>query len=401
MRNLKRLLSLLLAAASLAALLILPAGAAFTDIRDSSVSEAAEALRVMGVLDGTDEGTFSPNGTLTRAQFAKITVLCMGLADQVAAYETRTIFTDVRDHWAKGYVNLAATQELGENKGRLIGGVGDGTFRPDRPITYGEAVTILLRVLGYSAEADHSWPHGAVSTAASIGLADGLPTIAAGGTITRGQAALLFRNLLLTDVKGGDLYAGKIYKVTEDVILLSADSDGITTTTVDGAPSTLKPARELPSSALVGRMGTLILDSKTGKVLTFLPNKNTRVTGSVSKNATARTVALSDGQSYSVDKDVPVWNGEKQEPYGSAFSAITTGKTVTLYFDEGGSIVYVRLGASGSGSAMVAKNKVSSGTNPFTSLTSGVTNFSIYKNGSPASVDDIRDRKSTRLNSSH
>lgn len=385
----KRVLSLLLSAAMLTALLILPAGAAqtgggFTDITDSAVAEAAEALRLMGVVNGTGGSAFTPGGTLTRAEFGKMAVLCMGLADEVAAYETRTIFSDVKNHWAKGYVNLAASYSVTEGGNRLIAGVGDGTFRPDRVITYGEAVTILLRVLGYTAEADRSWPHGAVATAKSIGLADGLPVLNASSTITRGQAALLFRNLLLSETKGGGMYVSTIASATEDTVLLSVKDEGVTTTASDTA---LKPVNSLPSSVLVGRRGVTVLEKKSGKFLTFLPDKSTRATVTATANATAKAITAGS-VTYSVAKDVMVWNGVSQLAYSSAFSSITAGKTLTLYFDEGGSVTYIYLGSGLSGSAMVAKNKVTG--NPFTSLTGGVTGYSIYKNGIPATVDDIR-----------
>ena len=386
--RMKRLLSLLLVVAALAALLVAPARAAgFTDISDPAVAEAAEALRVMGVLDGTGGGSFNPGGTLTRAQFSKMTVLCMGLEDQVGAYETRTIFTDVKNHWAKGYINLAASYQTGgeEDGQRLIAGVGDGTFRPDRAITYAEAVTILLRVLNYTEEASRSWPYSAVATASSTGLADGLPALSPGSAISRGQAALLFRNMLLTETKDGSMYAASIGTVTEDVVMLSANSDGVTTT---ASANPIKPAHQLPTSALVGRRGVLVLEKKSGKFLTFLPDKSTRLTTTVSSNATGRAITVSGGTTYSVASDVQVWNGSKQEPFSSAFSSITAGKTVTLYFDEGGSVTYIYLGSGASGTAMVAKNKVTG--NPFTSLTGGVTGYSIYKNGAPAQVSDIR-----------
>ena len=63
------------------------------------------------------------------------------------------------NHWARGYINLAVSVDVGGSAGedgettggvKLIRGMADGTFQPDRAITYAEAVTILMRVLGYS-----------------------------------------------------------------------------------------------------------------------------------------------------------------------------------------------------------------------------------------------------------
>ena len=71
--KLKRMLTLLLAAAMLTGLLVYPASAAesgaFTDISDPQVAEAAEVLRLLGVVSGTGYGSFNPGGILSRAEF--------------------------------------------------------------------------------------------------------------------------------------------------------------------------------------------------------------------------------------------------------------------------------------------------------------------------------------------
>ena len=188
----KRLISCLLAAALLAGMLVTgPASAAgsssFSDITDPTVAEAVETLRLLGVVDGTGGAAFNPGGTLTRAEFCKMTVEIMGRGDEEPSQRNRTIFSDVGpEHWARGYVNLAssitiggATGEDGASTGgtRLIMGVGDGTFQPNKAITYGEAVTILMRVLGYG-NADVAtgvnWYDGYVGLAHSSELDKGL-----------------------------------------------------------------------------------------------------------------------------------------------------------------------------------------------------------------------------------
>ena len=81
--RLKRLISCLLSAALLAGLLVFPPASAsgsggFSDISDSTVADAAEMLRLLGVVDGTGGGAFNPGGTLSRAEFCKMTVEIMG-----------------------------------------------------------------------------------------------------------------------------------------------------------------------------------------------------------------------------------------------------------------------------------------------------------------------------------
>lgn len=80
----------------------------------------------------------------------------MGNGDQVPAQMNRTIFKDVpATHWARGHIAVATqstTSGSGENASTtpgIIRGDAYGNFNPDRAITYAEAVTILVRILGY------------------------------------------------------------------------------------------------------------------------------------------------------------------------------------------------------------------------------------------------------------
>ena len=105
--RLKRLISCLLSAALLAGLLVFPPASAsgsggFSDISDSTVADAAEMLRLLGVVDGTGGGAFNPGGTLSRAEFCKMTVEIMGRGAEEPAQRNRTIFTDVGPtYWAR------------------------------------------------------------------------------------------------------------------------------------------------------------------------------------------------------------------------------------------------------------------------------------------------------------
>ena len=179
-------------------------------ITDEATAEAAEILRLLGIVSGTGSGNFEPGRTLTRAEFCKMAVEIMGNGDKVAAQMNRTVFADVPSTpWARGYVAVA-TQGSSSGSGEsavstpgIIRGDATGRFHPDRAITGAEAVTILMRILGYhdaNVGVGAVWYDGYFSTARSIGLTDGL-TLNPTGSITRGQAAILFENLLFTKSK--------------------------------------------------------------------------------------------------------------------------------------------------------------------------------------------------------
>ena len=107
--NLKRLTALILAVL----LLWVPVSAAnssFSDVSDSETAVNADVLRLMGVVNGSGNNAFSPNDTLTRAQFCAMAIRVLGREKEVQGYASRTIFKDVAStHWARGYVNLAAS----------------------------------------------------------------------------------------------------------------------------------------------------------------------------------------------------------------------------------------------------------------------------------------------------
>ena len=123
------------------------AGAAFTDQADIKVdSEVVDTLVSLGVVNGYTDGSFKPNDTVTRAEMAKmIYVLRTGNSDASAYNDDKTTFTDIKGHWARGYVKYC--QSLG-----IIAGQSATKFAPDANVTAQEAAKMLLVTLGYNAE---------------------------------------------------------------------------------------------------------------------------------------------------------------------------------------------------------------------------------------------------------
>ena len=164
----KRVFSALLALVLTLSAVVLPASAAgsFSDVSDKKTAQNVEVLRLLGVVEGNGIGQFNPYAQLTRAEFCKMLVTLMGSSD-VLRYKTMTIFPDVRaSHWAARYVNYAVRGE------KLLSGMPDGTFQPDRAISYGEAVTILMRLLRTDADAASGgiWPEGYIDLAKASGV---------------------------------------------------------------------------------------------------------------------------------------------------------------------------------------------------------------------------------------
>ena len=410
----RRFLSGLLSAALVVGLLVLPPASAagtsgFTDIADARTADAAEMLRLLGVVDGTGGTSFKPGGTLTRAEFCKMTVEIMGRGGEEPAQRSRTIFTDVGPtYWARGYVNLASSITIGGGTGedasagtRLIMGVGDGTFQPNRAITYGEAVTILMRVLGYSdgdVATGTNWYDGYVGLGQSSGLADGL-TISGGDNITRGQAAILFYNLLFTESKGGD----QIYLTTlggsleNNAIILStnATADDGTTGSVLTTSGTYKTDRATFDETLNGTRGQLVLD-KEKKLLAVLPEEGSTLRSvTVMGTPEANAIPVLGDETISVTLQTPVYKSDSQsaDTYENVWTSLRSGTPLKLCFNGSGQLDYIYMSAGGAvvsdDNVLVAKNKPSGTSNPFASLSGGKTP-QIFKNGIPADLTDLR-----------
>ena len=255
----KRVLTLLLTLALSLSALVVPASAGFTDV-SGSASTSVEVLRLMGVLDGYADGTFRPATALNRAQFCKMVSYLTDGSNELGKYRAVTIFPDVKpSHWAAAYVNLAA------RGAGVISGYPDGSFHPERTVTAGQAVTILLRLLGYTdAEIGGVWPHSQMAMAESIRLTDGTGISGGNAPLTRGQAAGLFVNFLRTEKKGG----GSFYTLSEETTLISLNGGAGTLTTADR--KTYDMVRPAASSTLAGMKGQVVLNG-AGKALTFLP----------------------------------------------------------------------------------------------------------------------------------
>ena len=144
MKNLKKVLALVLA---FACAFTMFAGAAFTDSADIKVdADVVDTLVSLGIVEGFEDGSFQPNGTVTRAQMAKmIYVLRTGNSDASAYNDDKTSFTDINGHWARGYIKYC--QSL-----NIIAGKSSTIFAPNASVTAQEAAKMLLVTLGYDAQ---------------------------------------------------------------------------------------------------------------------------------------------------------------------------------------------------------------------------------------------------------
>lgn len=161
MRNLKSVVAFVIVLAMVCGL---TGFANYSDIpAEASYAEAVTMLSFLNILNGYDDGSFKPDGTITRAEVAKVLVCALGQQDSANGLKSAQVFTDVPEsHWAAGFVNFAA--QVG-----IINGMGDGTFAPDAPVKYEQAVKMIVCMLGYDYFAINrgGYPNGYLAVAAS------------------------------------------------------------------------------------------------------------------------------------------------------------------------------------------------------------------------------------------
>lgn len=402
----KRIVSFLMAVCLAVSVLALPAGAktaavtGFTDISDHSTAVAAECLRLLGAMTGYAGGAFRPDGQVTRAQFCKMaTYVIKDGESQLSRYRTVTVFPDVKpSHWAAAYINLASDSGRGaagsddKTDRSIIKGYVDGKFHPERVVTVGQAVTVLMRLLGYSdADMGGIWPDGYMAAASSCGLTDGVAAPAS-DPLTRGLAARLLVNLLRCDSKGGANYGESIAASSVEGMLTTSTAtaaDGSDTAMQLGSSTAYSMAGgKVSTGAMNGMKGTLLLN-KAGKVMTFVPE----ITG-VSRTVTfasGTTVKLTtaSGESFNIKSDTAmVVNGE-QKTWATGYTWLNPGVTLTLYIGGSGTVEYIFAGSSTASSAAVVVYTRGSAAG-FSELAGGSTRYSIYKNGAAATAGDLR-----------
>ena len=360
------------------------ASASFPDVTDEGLMRDVAVLQMLGAVSGDDNGSFNPAGVLTRAAFCKIAVIVMGRGNEEYAYRNRTIFPDVRaGYWARGYINLAVSSD-----NKIIKGGSDGLFKPDDPITVAQAVTILIRMLGYTdSDAGMLWPEGYFALALKNGLADGLDLSSPATPITRGMAAHLFCSLLGTETKEGTPFYAKLGTATDGVVLMQLDAtatDG-TTGAVKTSAGTYKIQSGVQPVSLLGLRGTLIKNT-AGKVVTFLPDRKPL---SVVTLASAGAAWLKDtgGRSYEVMSGCTVYTPDGIKPYSETFLTIAPGTQATLFFGNSGGVEAVFLSAATSLFALVVGTDLT--VSPLLPLTGGDSDYKIYKNGVQVTSADI------------
>ena len=194
MKNLKKVLSLVLALAmalSLMTVAFAKDASDYTDYGTITNKEAVDVLTALEVIDGMGNNTFQPTGNVTRAQMAKmITIICLGNVDPTAFLGTQTDLKDINGHWAEAYIKYCYSQGI-------ISGRGNGVFDPNANVTSAEASKMLLTAIGYNAKVQgYTGPQWAINVTRDAQMSGFYEDVSvpANQALTRDQAAQMMYN---------------------------------------------------------------------------------------------------------------------------------------------------------------------------------------------------------------
>ena len=195
--------------------MVVGAGAAFSDQSKIKNTEAVDMCTALNIIGGYPDGTFKPEGNITRAEVTKMICVALngGKEPNVGTNATPT-FSDVRNNansaWAEGYIESCYAQGI-------VSGVGGGKFAPAGNVTATQMAKMLLVALGYNADNEgftgNAWATNVNVRASQKGLYEDLENIDVNAALTRDNAAQMiwnalnayeveYKTTLITDSKG-------------------------------------------------------------------------------------------------------------------------------------------------------------------------------------------------------
>ena len=138
------------------------------DVEETLYEDSVSLLVNLGVVKGYEDGSFRPNRNISRAEFVTMAYKLKFGEISLESDMTDSKFDDVdENHWAYEFINAGVKLDL-------LKGYEDGTFKPDRNISYAEAYTVAVRMTKTQEELESmvnwQWPQDYISAAVDMHL---------------------------------------------------------------------------------------------------------------------------------------------------------------------------------------------------------------------------------------
>ena len=161
-------------------------GTSFPDVpTNADYATAVEYVSKLGVMVGDEKGNFNPNKIVSRAEMA--TIVCRVLK-QTENLPKSNVFNDVpTTHWANAFIGKAL--EL-----KIVNGYPGGKFGPSDPVTYEQAVTMIIRAIREEDKANSygGYPNGHLLVAQEKNLLKDIQAVQGQGLVRSSVAVLLY-----------------------------------------------------------------------------------------------------------------------------------------------------------------------------------------------------------------
>jgi hypothetical protein len=288
----------------------------FSDIAGHEAEGALSLLGALGIYTGDSGlgGAVKPDDPVTRAQFCKIIVTALGRGTTAAGLAgLQPAFTDgaTIPTWAWGYINVAVYMGV-------IKGYADGSFGAGNPVTYAEAVTMLIRsVPGHLAQVTPGvWPYNFLFYAVDTGFTGGVEVGFANLPASRGDIArMTVGTLQLNDLNkdGGPIGTPDLVVYTD--VVTAYDATTVTYATPPSSPLNLAAKYWIVGAANLEGVRNLTVDyvlNSTGVFFMGVAVVSNVVSGVFSSladtnsDAVLDTIVLADGTKVGYSTPVSV-----------------------------------------------------------------------------------------------
>ncbi len=365
----------------LCALIVLPSFPAVTT-QASEWSSPIKVLSAMNVMTGDPDGNMREQDFVTRAEFAKMAVLLSEYKNQVSHNMKISVFSDcTASHWASPYVKVAV-----ENS--ILRGYSSGIFAPSDNITYAQALTVALRLLGYTDEDfSDSYPAGQISKARALNL-DNFVLKTANDVLTRKEVAQIFVNMLTAKSENTQTdYISKLgYTFLEDCIIIATRNED--SSVASGKVLTSEGEYDISDSfdlSFVGKKGTALV-TREGRLEALFENNFTVSKYALYSVSTDFLGIYNSGRvtTLSCDDDTVFYSNGKKTNFASVRSSLSTGDFLTVATSSDNKTEYVIATQSDFDGPYTAQKDavLPSHINP--------SNVSVIKNGERSSLSEIK-----------
>ena len=335
----KRIISVLITISLLASLALLPSHAYELTEEDCAVV----LMRELEIMQGDENGDMMLDKKVSRAEFAKIAIAASPNKDSVAVGLKQSPFRDVPyTQWYAPYVKAAVTA------GYVVGYL-DATYRPENTVKYEEAVTVMLRVLGYDDSTfTDAFPYGQLSKAQSLKLLDNV-NASIGDELNRRQVMMLAYNAIKESIPASPTQ-DPVFNMSKtdnvDVIATGNEDDSLGADKVYTSAGTFDKGAFFIDS-LAGMTGTIYLRNGN-ELVAFLPDKGKTANGyksyfvySVLPDASIVGYRNGGFEEIDIPDGAAVYNNQTRTTYAAVKGTLSMGDTLNVKYTENGSVDYV------------------------------------------------------------